>query len=95
MLHIRFHEKIGNRKYPSELFKIAEIIEQFVDQFRQGKEEKTATFLKQEATVLLFREEIRKFVIGQEFGRRIARRVVRLRLEEFLQGHNRATRSLS
>jgi hypothetical protein len=55
MLHIRFHEKIGNRKYPSELFKIAEIIEQFVDQFRQGKEEKADTFLKQKSRVLIQR----------------------------------------
>jgi hypothetical protein len=34
-------------------------------------------------------------VIGQEFGRRIARTLVRLHLEEFLQGRNRASRSLS
>jgi hemerythrin-like domain-containing protein len=54
MLRIRFHEEKGNTHQRS-FIKIAEIIEQFVDQFRHSKEEKTATFLKQEARVLIQR----------------------------------------
>ncbi len=67
----------------ADLVKIADIIEQFVDQFHHGKEE-TGYFSEAEHRDH-YSEEIRKFVIEHEFGRRIARRV-RIHLEELLQG---------
>ena len=74
-----------NKDVPfGDLIKIAEIIEQFVDQFHHGKEE-NGYFPETEGKGNS--EEIRKFVIEHEFGRRIAKRV-RIHLEEFLQGKN-------
>jgi hemerythrin-like domain-containing protein len=79
--YTRLHE---GKKIPiGDLVKIADIIEQFVDQFHHGKEE-NSYFPKTESKGP-YSEEIRKFVIEHEFGRRIARRV-RIYLEEFLQG---------
>ena len=66
-----------------DLVKIADIIEQFVDQFHHGKEE-NSYFPKTESKGS-YSEEIRKFIIEHEFGRRIARRL-RIHLEESLQG---------
>ena len=66
-----------------DLVKIADIIEQFVDHFHHGKEE-NGYFPKTESKSS-YSEEIRKFIVEHEFGRRIARRV-RIHLEEFLQG---------
>jgi hemerythrin-like domain-containing protein len=66
-----------------DLVKIADIIEQFVDQFHHGKEE-NSYFPKTESKGS-YSEEIRKFVIEHEFARRIARRV-RIYLEALLQG---------
>jgi hemerythrin-like domain-containing protein len=66
-----------------DLVKIADIIEQFVDQFHHGKEE-NSYFPKTESKGS-YSEEIRKFVIEHEFSRRIARRV-RIYLEALLQG---------
>ena len=68
-----------------DLVKIADIMEQFVDQFHHGKEE-NSYFPKTESKGS-YSEEIRKFVVEHEFGRRIARRV-RIHLEEFLQGQD-------
>src|SRR5919204_1861670 len=67
-----------------DLVKIVDTIEQFVDQFHHGKEE-NGYFPKTENKDS-YSEEIRKFVIEHEFGRRIAKRV-RIHLEEFLQGN--------
>ena len=79
--YAQLHE---GKEIPSgDLVKIADIIEQFVDQFHHGKEE-NSYFPKAESKGS-YSEEIRKFVIEHEFGRRIARRV-RIHLEEFLQG---------
>jgi hemerythrin-like domain-containing protein len=79
--YAQLHE---GKEIPSgDLVKIADIIEQFVDQFHHGKEE-NGYFPKTESKGP-YSEEIRKFVIEHEFGRRIARRV-RIHLEEFLQG---------
>ncbi len=64
-----------------DLVKIADVIEQFVDRFHHGKEEKG--YFPEAQT--LYSEEIRKFVIEHELGRRIANRV-RIHLEEFLEG---------
>jgi hemerythrin-like domain-containing protein len=58
---------------------------QLVDQFHHGKEE-NSYFPKIESKGS-YSEEIRKFRIEHEFGRRIARRV-RIHLEEFLQGND-------
>ncbi len=68
-----------------DLLKIADIIEQFVDQFHHGKEE-TGYFAEAEHRDH-YSDEIRKFVVEHEFGRRIAKRV-RIHLEELLQGKN-------
>src|ERR687883_1588314 len=60
-----------------DLVKIAGIIEQFVDQFHHGKEE-TSYFpqTKRKHNITNnYSEEIRKFVIEHEFGRRIAKRI--------------------
>lgn len=74
----------GGKEIPmGDLVKIADIIEQFVDLFHHGKEE-NGYFPKTESKGS-YSEEIRKFVVEHEFGRRIARRV-RIHLEEFLQG---------
>jgi hemerythrin-like domain-containing protein len=80
--YIQLHE--GKEIPIGDLVKIADIIEQFVDQFHHGKEE-NSYFPKTESKGSSYSEEIRKFVIEHEFGRRIARRV-RIHLEEFLQG---------
>ena len=66
-----------------DLMKIADMIEQFVDNFHHGKEEKS--YFPGTEGIDNYSEEIRKFVIEHELGRRIAKRV-RIHLEEFLQG---------
>ena len=66
-----------------DLVLIADIIEQFVDELHHGKEEKG--YFPETHDRDHYSEEIRKFVIEHEFGRRIARRV-RIHLEEFLTG---------
>ncbi len=68
-----------------DLVRIADIIDQFVDQLHHGKEEK-GYFPKTEDRDN-YSEEIRKFVIEHEFGRRVAKRI-RIHLEEFLQDKN-------
>jgi hemerythrin-like domain-containing protein len=74
-----------NKDVPfGDLVKIADIIEQFVDQFHHGKEE-NSYFPETESKDHYYSEEVRKFVLEHEFGRRIAKRV-RMHLEEFLQG---------
>jgi hemerythrin-like domain-containing protein len=71
-----------NRDVPfGDLVKIADMMEQFVDNLHHGKEE-NSYFPETES---VDKEEIRKFVIEHEFGRRIAKRV-RIHLEELLQG---------
>lgn len=75
-----------NRDVPfGDLIKIADMIEQFVDQFHHGKEENG--YFPETEHRDHYSEEIRKFVIEHEFGRRIAKRV-RFHLEEFLQGRD-------
>ena len=75
-----------NKEVPlGDLIKIADIIEQFVDQFHHGKEENG--YFPQTESKDLNSEEIHKFVIEHEFGRRIAKRL-RIHLEEFLEGKN-------
>ena len=66
-----------------DLIKITDMIEQFVDQFHHGKEENS--YFPETEKKDHYSEEIRKFVIEHEFGRRIAKRV-KIHLEEFLQG---------
>jgi hemerythrin-like domain-containing protein len=66
-----------------DLVKIADMIEQFVDAFHHGKEE--SSYFPETEGRDHYSEEIRKFVIEHELGRRIAKRV-RIHLEEFLQG---------
>jgi hemerythrin-like domain-containing protein len=68
-----------------DLVKIADMIEQFVDNLHHGKEEKS--YFPQTEGRDHYSEEIRKFVIEHEFGRRIAKRV-RMHLEELLQGRD-------
>jgi len=68
-----------------DLIKIADIIEQFVDQFHHGKEE--TSYFPETENRDHYSDEIRKFVLEHEFGRRIAKRV-RIHLEELLQGKN-------
>jgi len=71
-----------NKDVPfGDLVKIADMIEQFVDKFHHGKEENSYFPETEEFD----NEEVRKFVIEHEFGRRIAKRV-RIHLEEMLQG---------
>lgn len=66
-----------------DIVKMADIIERFVDQFHHGKEE-GGYFPEVEGTDR-HSEEIRKFLIEHEFGRRVAARI-RMHLEEQLQG---------
>jgi hemerythrin-like domain-containing protein len=66
-----------------DLVKIADIIEQFVDNFHHSKEEKS--YFPETENKDRYSEEIRKFVIEHELGRRIANRV-KIHLEEFLEG---------
>jgi len=66
-----------------DLVKISDLMEQFVDQFHHGKEE-TSYFPENEHRDN-YSDDVRKFVLEHEFGRRIARRV-KIHLEEFLQG---------
>jgi len=74
----------GGKEVPfGDLVKIADIIEQFVDNFHHGKEE--TSYFPETENRDHYSEEIRRFVLEHEFGRRIARRV-RIHLEEFLQG---------
>jgi hemerythrin-like domain-containing protein len=75
-----------NKEVPfGDLVKIADIIEQFVDQFHHSKEENG--YFPETEHKDRYSEDIRKFVIEHEFGRRIAKRV-RIHLEEFLKGKN-------
>lgn len=67
----------------ADLVKIAEVLEQFVDQLHHVKEEDG--YFPQTEQRDGYSEEIRKFVIEHEFGRRIATRI-RIHLEEFLRG---------
>ena len=66
-----------------DLVKIADIIEQFVDQLHHGKEERG--YFPETENRDHYSDEVRKFVIEHEFGRRIARRI-NLHLEEFMRG---------
>ena len=68
-----------------DLVKITDVIEQFVDQFHHGKEENS--YFPETESGGHYSDEVRKFVIEHEFGRRIAKRV-RVYLEEFLQGRD-------
>jgi hemerythrin-like domain-containing protein len=68
-----------------DLVKIADVIEQFVDHFHHGKEENS--YFPETESRDHYSDEVRKFVIEHEFGRRIAKRV-RTHLEEFLQGRD-------
>jgi hemerythrin-like domain-containing protein len=67
----------------ADMVRISDVIEQFVDQFHHGKEE--TSYFPQTENRDAYSEEIRKFVIEHEFGRRIARRI-KIHLEEFMQG---------
>lgn len=67
-----------------DLVKIADMIELFVDNFHHGKEEKSY-FPEAEGRDDHYSDEIRRFVLEHEFGRRIAKRM-RIYLEEFLHG---------
>ena len=67
------------------IIKIADIIEQFVDQFHYNKEESGYFPEAENREEDRFSEEIRKFVIEYKFGRRIAKRI-RIHLEEYVQG---------
>lgn len=66
-----------------DLVKIADAIEQFVDQLHHGKEEKG--YFPRSGGRDKHSEEIRTFIIEHEFGRRIANRI-RIHLEEFIRG---------
>jgi hemerythrin-like domain-containing protein len=66
-----------------DLVKISDIIQQFVDQFHHGKEEKG--YFPETENRDNYSEEIRKFVIEHEFGRRIAKRIT-IHLEELIRG---------
>ena len=55
---------------------ISVVIEEFVDAFHHGKEEK-AYFPANEGKSAAHAEEIRKFVIEHEFGRRVAKMMLR------------------
>ncbi len=68
-----------------DLVKILEVIELFVDQLHHGKEEKG--YFPGTENLDSYSEEVRRFVIEHEFGRRIAKRI-RIYLEEFLQGRD-------
>ena len=63
-----------------DIGKIADIIEQFVDRFHHHKEE-SSYFPETEHKTDHFSEEVRKFLIEHEFGRRIAKRI-RIHLDE-------------
>lgn len=54
-----------------DLVKIADMIEQFVDNFHHGKEEKS--YFPETENKDHYSEEIRRFVLEHEFGRRIAK----------------------
>ncbi|HEY3094818.1 MAG TPA: hemerythrin domain-containing protein [Nitrososphaera sp.] len=72
-----------NKDVPfGDLIKIADVMEQFVDQFHHGKEENS--YFPETESKDHYSDEVRKFVIEHEFGRRIAKRV-RIHMEEFLQ----------
>ncbi len=65
---------------------ISVVIEEFVDAFHHGKEEK-AYFPATETRDGTYAEEVRKFKIEHEFGRRVARMMQRS-LEEWKAGVN-------
>ena len=67
----------------ADLVKISDLIEQFVDRFHHGKEENG--YFPETESRDSYSEEIRKFVIEYEFGRRIARRIG-IHLEELMRG---------
>lgn len=62
------------------------VIEEFIDAFHHGKEEK-AYFPGTENKSEVYSEEIRKFLIEHEFGRRVARMMQR-NLKEWKSGIN-------
>ena len=66
-----------------DLVKITDVIEQYVDQLHHGKEERG--YFPETENRDQYYDEVRKFVIEHEFGRRIARRI-NLHLEEFMRG---------
>jgi hemerythrin-like domain-containing protein len=67
----------GDKDIPFEEIEIISVvIEEFVDAFHHGKEEK-AYFPTGEGKGLDYAEEIRKFKIEHEFGRRVARMMLR------------------
>ena len=66
-----------------DLVRISDVIEQFVDQLHHVKEEKG--YFPETENLDNYSEEIRKFVIEHEFGRRISSRI-RIHLEEFMSG---------
>ncbi len=75
-----------NKDVPfGDLVKIVDMIEQFVDQFHHGKEE--SSYFREAESKDHYSEEIRKFVIEHEFGRRIAKGA-RIHLEELLRGRD-------
>jgi hemerythrin-like domain-containing protein len=63
---------------------ISVVIEEFVDAFHHGKEEK-AYFPASVSKGAGYAEEVRKFLIEHEFGRRVARMMVRS-LQEWKSG---------
>lgn len=77
---------------PADISLIAKVIEEFVDLFHHAKEEK-GYFPETENEHSGYSEEIRKFVIEHEFGRRIAKRI-RTHLDEYTESKSGATEAL-
>ena len=75
-------QKCSDRLYAGDAIPLEDIeilsvvIEEFVDAFHHGKEEK-AYFPANENKNEQYAEEIRKFLIEHEFGRRVARMMLR------------------
>ena len=67
----------------ADLVKISDLIEQFVDRFHHGKEENG--YFPETESRDGYSDEIRKFVIEHEFGRRIAKRIG-IYLEDMMRG---------
>jgi hemerythrin-like domain-containing protein len=85
-------QKCSDRLYAGDDIPLEEIeiisivIEEFVDAFHHGKEEK-AYFPANERKSDEYAEEVRKFTIEHEFGRRVARMMLR-NLKEWKAGVN-------
>lgn len=83
-------QKCSDRLYAGDTIPLEDIeiisvvIEEFVDAFHHGKEEK-AYFPANENKSAQYAEEVRKFVIEHEFGRRVARMMLR-NLKEWKSG---------